>query len=232
MLESASLLAIDAYTSFRKRELPSFLLHRGRYKEALEASNTLIKSQYPQSRTVGYVFAGHAYLGLRQIEQARSALAAARKQLLEVPGVTPGIIPSRAFVEPWVEGLEGELLLRTGEIEQGGALLTRVQGKLRAVPGPDAWTQTLFRLESIARIARETGEWDLAEYTAKQMLEHDAAYGGSHYAMALVLQQKGEKFAAGRELQKARELWGDADPDLPEMQVIRAQLLSQKDNQQ
>ena len=38
----------------------------------------------------------------------------------------------------------------------------------------------LFRLEAMAHVAREVGDWDLAESMARQMLEHDAAYGGSH----------------------------------------------------
>ena len=32
-----------------------------------------------------------------------------------------------------------------------------VRKKLRAAPGPDAWTQTLFTIEAIARAAREVG---------------------------------------------------------------------------
>ena len=222
--ESASLAAMDAYTAFRKRELPSFLLHRGRYQDTLVPAETMKKSSYPQARTVGYVFAGHAYMGLSKIDAARAELAGAKKALQDIPLVTPGIIPSRAFVEPWVEALEGELLLKTGQMEQGRTLLKNVQSKLRAVPGPDAWIQTLFRLESIARIAREAGEWELAEYTATQMIDHDSAYGGSHYAMALVLQHKGNTAAASQELQTAQELWHDADKDLPELKAIQTQI--------
>jgi hypothetical protein len=95
-----------------------------------------------------------------------------------------------------------------------------VEGKLRGIPGPDAWTQTLFHLEGMARSAREAGAWDLAEYTAKQMLDHDAAYGGSHFALALVLQHQGDAEGADRELDAARRAWHDADPDLPELASI------------
>ena len=61
---------------------------------------------------------------------------------------------------------------------------------MRAAPGPDAWSQALFRLESMARSAMEAGDWDLAEFIAAQMLDHDAAYGGSHFTLALVLRHK------------------------------------------
>ena len=36
----------------------------------------------------------------------------------------------------------------------------------RACPGPDAWIQALFRLESMARMARDVGDWELADVMA------------------------------------------------------------------
>jgi aryl-alcohol dehydrogenase-like predicted oxidoreductase len=72
--------------------------------------------------------------------------------------------------------------------------------------------QTLFRLESLAQSAIEAGDWDLAEHTAAQMLDHDAAYGGSHLAMARVLRHKGDAAGTARELEAARRFWRDADP--------------------
>ena len=65
-------------------------------------------------------------------------------------------------------------------------MLEDVVKKVRAAPGPDAWTQALFTLESIARAAREVGDWDFAAWAAGQMLEHDPDYGGTHYALGLV----------------------------------------------
>jgi hypothetical protein len=137
-----------------------------------------------------------------------------------VPKVAPGIIPRRALLEPWVDALKGELLLRTGKASEGRTLLMEVQGKLRGIPGPDAWTQTLFHLEGMARSAREAGDWVLAEYTAKQMIDHDPAYGGSHLALALVLRHQGDLDGSDRELDAARRSWRDADPDLPELASI------------
>ena len=91
---------------------------------------------------------------------------------------------------------------------------------MRAMPGADAWVQTLFRLESIARSAREVNDWELAEYTARQMFEHDAAYGGSRLALALVLKQKEDAAGSAREFEAARLAWRDADRDLPELRQI------------
>jgi Flp pilus assembly protein TadD len=202
--------------------LPGFLLHRGRYAEALETVRTMQQTPYTQSKTVAHALAGQALIGLGRLDEAQQELSTAQRLLATVPQVTPGIVPNRTLLAGWVESLRGELLLRTGQREPGRAVFKETQRALRAVPGPDAWTQALFRLESMARSAREAGDWELAEYTARQMLEHDAAYGGSHLALALVLQHAGDTAGASTEFAAARKLWGEADPDLPELAQIEA----------
>ena len=173
-------------------------------------------------------------LSMNKIAEAKEELAKAEKQLqqskqsetsgallLGVGAVGSGTPPA---VEPETEALRAEILLREGKTEEGRALFKTVQRKLRALLGPDAWSQALFRLESIAQIAREAGDWELAEYTAKQMLDHDAAYAGSHYATALAAEHKGERSVAEKEFAKAYELWANADSDLPELAYSRAKI--------
>jgi hypothetical protein len=111
-------------------------------------------------------------------------------------------------------------LLRDGETEEGRTILKDVVKKLRAAPGPDAWSQGLFRLEVIARTAMEAGDWELSEFLAQQMLDHDAAYGGSHYTHARVLQHKGDTGNAAKEVEAARRYWRDADKDLAELREM------------
>jgi hypothetical protein len=212
--------SMEAYGAFARREWPGFLIRRGRHQEALEAAQAMTLLPHPQARTVGHTLGGLALFGLGRIEAARQSLDSARRELETVPRVTPGIVPNRTMVEPWVESLHGDLLIRTGKKAEGRTTLKEVQRKLRVTPGADAWIQTLFRLESIARSAREAEEWELAEYTAAQMLDHDAAYGGSHFAMALVLRHKGDTAGAAREFEAARHYWRNADPDLPELREI------------
>jgi len=217
MREASALAPVDAYRAFNFREVPNFLIHRGRYAEALEAAQGMTRMAYPQARAVGHALAGQSLIGLKRLDAARDELADAERELESVPVVAMGLAPRRLQVAPWVDALRGELLLRTGKREEGRAVLKEVQRALRAIPGPDAWTQSLFRLESIAHSAIEAGDWDLAEYTAAQMLDHDPAYAGSHFAMALVLRHEGDAAGAAKELAAARELWRDADPDLPEL---------------
>jgi tetratricopeptide (TPR) repeat protein len=220
MREAGSLEVVEAYRAFARRELPNFLIHRGRYQEALEPALAMTKIPSAQAHAVGHALAGQALLALGRTDEARKQLESAKMELEQVPRVTPGVVPGRSAVEPWVEALRGELLLRVGDRDEGRAVLVSVQKQLRAVLGPDAWTQALFRLETMARTAREVGDWKLADHTARQMLDHDPAYGGSHYAMALVLAHDGNHEGARKELTAAREGWRDADPDLPELRAI------------
>jgi hypothetical protein len=114
------------------------------------------------------------------------------------------------------------LSLRAGERAQGSRTLEGVASTIRAIPGPDAWIQALFRLETMATLARELGEWDLADFMARQMLEHDPAYGGSHLASALVAEWRGDHSAAAGARAEAARYWRDADADLPELARVRA----------
>jgi tetratricopeptide (TPR) repeat protein len=215
--EAAQLTTMNAYDAFRNRELPSFLIRRGRYAEAVEAAQQLSRLNYPQSRTVSLALMGQAYIGLGKMKEATDAFEQAKRELDNVPRLASGVIPNRMIVQPWVDALQGELLLKSDNRAEGSKMLKDVQRVLRGLPGPDNWIQSLFRLESIARAAREAGDWELAEYTAAQMLEHDSAYGGSHLAMAFVLQQKGDGAAATREFEIAKRYWKEADAEVLKM---------------
>ena len=224
MREAWNLSAMEAYRAFSLRELPNFLIHRARYEEALTASRDLAKSKFVQARVAGLALAGQALIGLGRIDEAGKALEASQRELQQVPLVTSGINPNRAVVEPWVQALRGELLLRTGNAKEGEEILQRLLRVLRTAPGADAWAQGLFRLELIARTARDTGNWDLAESTAQEMIAHDAAYAGSHLALALVHEHEGNAEGMAQALSSAREYWRDADTNLPELKLIGEKL--------
>ena len=105
-----------------------------------------------------------------------------------------------------LQALQGEFFLRTGQQEKARPMLEEVVKKVRAAPGPDAWTQALFTLEAIARAAREVGDWDLAAWAARQMLEHDPNYAGTHDALALVAEHNGDARDGARRARAGREV--------------------------
>jgi hypothetical protein len=61
------------------------------------------------------------------------------------------------------------------------------------------------------------------------MLGFDANYAGGHYEMGMVKVQTGEAGTARPELQKAIELWKNADPDLDELRQARQHLATLED---
>ncbi|HJQ70101.1 MAG TPA: tetratricopeptide repeat protein [Blastocatellia bacterium] len=220
MRETISLASVSDYREFNKKEWPAFLLARGRTNEALEAALALAKGKHAGARAVGHIYAGHALLVLGRIPEATEELAAAEKEGQELPRVSAFI--TKTTLEPYAEGLRAEIYLRSGKMKEGREILKEVMRRLRAVPGPDAWSQGLFRLEAIARAAREVGDWELAEYAARQMLDHDPAYAGTHYALALVAEHKRDKAAARKAYAAAEKYWRNADRDLPELSQVRA----------
>jgi hypothetical protein len=147
---------------------------------------------------------------------AGAAFNTALKLLRTTPG---GQIAANALL-----ALQGELSLKTAERAKGRATLDDVAKRVRAAPGPDAWSQALFTLESIARVARQVGDWELAGRMARQMIDHDPAYGGGHYALALVAEHDGDAAAAKTAFGQALKPWSKADPDLPELVEIRKKL--------
>jgi len=200
---------------FNKREWPVFLLARGRVAEALDAATVMAGHRSPVVSAAGHVMLGHVRLAMRQYQAAADEGNAALRLMRGAMG--------GGMVADALQAFQGEFLVRTGQREKGRAMLEEVARKIRAAPGPDAWSQAMFALEGMARAAREAGDWDLAGWAARQMVEHDPNYGGAHFAQALVFEH--EQNAKNRaEFELAAKLWKDADPGLPEMDVIKRSL--------
>jgi len=212
-----SSFAIDStllQQEFNKREWPAFLVGRGRYKEALEAAYVLASHRSPVVSAIGHVAAGEARLGLGEFQPAADE---ANTALRLIRGVEAG-----GLVAAPLQALQGKFLLRTGQNDKARTMLEAVARTVRAQPGPDAWTQALFTLEAVARAARDAGDWDVADWAGRQMIEHDPNYAGAHYAAGLVFAHKGDEAAARKAFDLARRYWKNADPDLPELQLMRA----------
>ena len=193
---------------FNKREWPMFLIARGRAQEALAAAGTMASHRSAVVSAAGHVAAGHARLALGQFQEAASEANAALQKIRGAEGGGLVAVPLQA--------LQGEFFVRTGQREKGRAMLQEVVQKARALPGPDAWTETLFTIEAIARAAREVGDWELAAWAAGQMRDHDPYYAGTHLALALVAAHNGDTNTAAAERGLAERYWKTADRDVLE----------------
>jgi tetratricopeptide (TPR) repeat protein len=206
-----------AVQEFNKRAWPVFLLARGRGDEALAAAKVLVAHSSPLIRATGHVESGEAQIAAGRYaaaaEESNAALAELRKAA-----------DGGALVATSLAQLQGEFFLRTGQRDKGRAMLEDAMQKVRAATGPDEWTEGLFTLEAIARAARGAGDWDLAERAARRMIEHDPAYAGTQYALALVADRQGDRSATRSALTLAQTAWSRADADLPELRDVRARL--------
>ena len=140
----------------------------------------------------GHIEAARARLALGQFKEAADEGNTALRLMSGTEGA--GIVGDAAA------GVPGRV---PAAHRQGGAGPADARGAWCArrgrAPGPDAWAQTLFTIEAIARAAREAGDWELAAWAARQMLEHDPNYAGSHDALALVAEHRGDAQTARAE---------------------------------
>jgi len=224
--EAFALPVYNDLAEFNRREWPEFLLSRGRYDEALAAAQELNNGQggqggqsgqWPMGRFAGHTAAGRALLRLNRIDEAQSELSLAEQELEHVPSSVAAQLPDSGL-------LNAEILLRRGRTEKSDALFREIEKKVRAVPGPDSWSQALFQLDSIASIARDAGDWDLDEFTARQMIEHDPSYAGGYYALGLAAEHNGANAAAREQFAQAAQRWSKADPEIPELVQLRQKL--------
>ncbi|MBI3401281.1 MAG: hypothetical protein HY048_07645 [Acidobacteria bacterium] len=198
---------------FNKREWVVFLLARGRAAEALEAANVMAGHRSPLVSAAGHVQAGHVQLALGQYKAAADEGNAALRLIQGVEGGGLIAVPVQTF--------QAEFFLRTKQGEKTRPALEEAARKARLQSGPDNFMQVLFTLEAMARAARDVGDWDLAAWAARQMLEHDPNYAGSHYALALAAQHAGDARTAAAEFALAGKYWSAADADLAELKTIR-----------
>jgi tetratricopeptide (TPR) repeat protein len=207
--------ALPSYTDFadyNRKAWPEFLLARGRAQEAVAASQELVNSQWAMARFAGHSLAGRAHLAINHPDDARAELVLAERETEQMPsGVLKSLSDSAL--------LRAEIMLREGRMEEGNRLMERIVKDIVAVSGPDAWSEALFQLEYIARVAREASDWTLAESAAREMTAHDPSYAGGYLALGLVAEHQGNAPTAKQEFATAQRLWSKADASLQPSQT-------------
>src|SRR5262249_20920810 len=151
---------------------------------------------------------GRALVALNRLNEAQQEMSLARDALILIPA------SDADRLRPYSETLRAEILLAEKKSAEGVAVMKEIEDQLRGSPGPDARSQALIQLDSIARRARDADEWALAELTAQQMIEQDPSYAGGYYAKALVVEHEGSSAAAAQQFSIAENLWSEADKDL------------------
>jgi len=216
--EAFSLPAHGDLAQFGRKQWPEFLLARGRAQEAFDQSQILLQSSSSMARFAAYTLQGRALVAMNEIEEAEKKLASARDVLVLVSTADADRL------RPYSETLRAEILLSQRKSAEGASLMKQIEEQLLGAPGPDARSQALIQLDSIARRARETEEWALAEFTAREMIQQEPSYAGGYYALALVSEHQGDSLSASQQFASAEKLWTDADRDLPELRGVQQSL--------
>lgn len=200
---------------YYKKDYPEFLFSNGRTGEALRVAESMRKASTAAERVMGCSFAGRAYLQTGQLDQAKAALSEAEGQMDQVQKAWPAMPGMVAFVvQPYVDLLKAELALRVPATHgEGLKQLRTFQKTARAATSPDGWIESLYRLEAIAALARQTGDLTFAEESAKLLAQHDRQYPGAHYAQAAIEEKKGHAAQAKRLYAAAAKGWAKADGD-------------------
>ncbi len=219
--ETFLLAAYTEFLEYNRRAWPEFLLHRGRPEEALKASQELIGSRWPMARMAGHTLSGQALVAMDRLNEAKEELDLAERETERLPAQSLAVLP-------YPGALRAEILLREKNTEEGEALTADIEKMMVAAPGPDAWSAALFELESIAQSARQLGDWELAEATARELIKHDSSYAGGYFALGLVAEHTGDAAKARQQFATAEKLWSKADKDLPELKRIHGTASAQR----
>jgi tetratricopeptide (TPR) repeat protein len=215
--EAFELPAASKPAAVNKRAWPAFLLAQRSPAEARAAAEVLAGHEWPIARAAGQMGVAQVQLAAGQLRGAAAAIDAALGALREAG-------PDAANLAPDFRLLQGEFFLKSGDRARGAGMIREAAGQLTASTNPDAWTQTLFAVESAAAFARAAGEWTLASDLADALRRHDPSYPGTHYALGLAAEQRGDTAGAAREYRAALDGWRDADADSRALQDVRTRL--------
>ena len=224
--EFFSLPANDGLWASYQADWPRFLLSHGRYQEAEAAALEMAQGRFALQRVAGHLFAGRAFVAANRTNQARLELAAAEKELQNVPESDPEpLMPQpRNVLSNEVAILQGEISLHDKKTTQANAQLGAVLQRYMAAKGSADTVGRLFTMLYLAQQARVYEDWDLVESIGQEMLLFDSTYAGGHLVTALAAEHKGDSNLARRELASAEKLWGQADPDFAELLDVRSNL--------
>ena len=142
-----------------------YLLSRERFDEALSAAQTCERRPSQLARAVGAGLRGEALLGLGRADEARQALAQAKKRRQELLSSLTSASAERMFAFAAglsVQTLEGKIELHDGDFSRGESLLLGVVESLSSGHSFDAWALGRLRVEEIATSVSREGYPELA----------------------------------------------------------------------
>src|SRR5579859_4375857 len=224
--EFFSLPANDGLWASYQGDWPRFLLSHGRYPEAEAAASDMVQGKFALQRAAGHLFSARAFVATDSLDRARQEMAAAEKELRNVPESDPEpLMPQpRKMLSTQMAVLQGEIALHDKKETDANVQLSALVKRFMQARGSGDGVGQLFTMLYLAQQARAYADWDLVASIGEQMLLFDPQYAGGHFVAALAAEHKGDVEDARRELNSAQNLWREADPDFPELMQVRSKL--------
>jgi tetratricopeptide (TPR) repeat protein len=209
--EEGQLTPFTEYAAFSRKDWPEFLLNRGDFPRALEASEQMTRSRSAMARAAGHALAAAALAAMHRPEKASTQFNAAKTEAQKLNR------PDAGSVSPYLDISALAILLARGPISDAPPVVQRIERYVRAATSADSWSQGLFRVELLANLARAYDHWEVAGELSDFMLSVDPYYGGSHYAKAVVARHNQDLETARLEFTAAERYWNHADKELPDL---------------
>jgi len=224
--EFFSLPANDGLWASYQGDWPRFLLSHGRYQEAEAAAREMAQGRFALQRAEGHLFAARALVASEKLDQARREMAAAEKELQNVPESDPEpLMPQpRKMLSTQMAVLQGEIALHDKRESEANVQLSALVQRFMSARGSGDGVGQLFTMLYLAQQARVCADWDLVENIGGKMILFDPQYAGGHFVAALAAEHKGDSDSMRRELAAAERLWSQADPDFAELVEVRSKM--------
>ncbi|MFT4025161.1 MAG: hypothetical protein QM664_15410, partial [Flavihumibacter sp.] len=211
-LDTLTAFMEDAEGYIRKGH-PGFLLQNGSYDEAIRLSEKIARGKGPANQLTGYLSTGIGYMLKKDVAAAERASALATHVMDSLKKVMRDEGASEEQIADGSQYFDGiQSLITIGLALQKDPLNTSLQAPIMGIQqamlkqtGPDPWIDALYFLQLLTNITYSSGNMELAEGSARAMIQHDPEYGGGHLWLAKILLRQGKNEAADRERALAKK---------------------------
>lgn len=233
-------LAVNAESRVAIIHLGNAYLQQGRYRAALEQYQRYLQiARDDWSRGRGYEYVAYLYLKRGDLDRAEAAARQSTRYYKQAPLVAWLVANVRGEHRP-AEKLKNEFLARLSyaEASQKGFLRLYYHnlGYLALKSGETAKAIEHFKEsqrhqkiywnfdpseDGLANAYLEVGQLDdaIAEY--ERILNVNPHYPLAHYHLAQAYERKGEPERARTAYEQFLQIWGNADPDIPELMIAK-----------
>jgi tetratricopeptide (TPR) repeat protein len=158
---------------------------------------------------------GLARTATGDLDRARVALADLQKDL-------DAVTASREPIRIAATELEASIAARAGDRKKGYDLFRKAAGREAAMQYTEPPSYPRPVVEGLANVALALGDFATAEHAYRDALAREPGSGRAYFGLAAAMDGLGKTADARDVRARAAKAWANADPDLPQMQRLRA----------